>query len=327
MPAAIPIAKGIYSFQKLFGLSTCAMMTSTMKRKIGFLLTIGTILLVVTIGLKVFGGKSKKPGVLKINSNPTASIFLSDKHLGRTPYEEKADVGSYSLKLVPETTVTSLASWQGSIKVTPGLLTFVNANLSESEFTTAVDVLWLEAITSKSSEIGVTTEPDAASVVIDGELKGISPLSLPNILPADHTMTITSPGYVTRTVRVRTTAGFKVNAIIKLALSPGGEQPKEATTASTLVIPDGKTTPKATPTSGTSANPAKPYVVIKDSVKDTAIGALRVRMEPSTTSTESARVNAGDKFTILDAKNGWYQIKYDGTNTGWISGQYADKVE
>lgn len=304
------------------------MMTSTMKRKFGFLLAIAGIFLLVAIGLKFFGGKSKKPGVLKINSNPTASIFLSDKHLGRTPYQEEVDGGTYSLKLVPETTVTSLASWQSSIKVTPGLLTFVNANLSESEFTSAVDVIWLEAISSKTSEIGVTTEPDAASVAIDGELKGISPISLPNIAPGDHTMTITSPGYATRTVRVRTTAGFKVNAIVKLALAPGVTEPKEATPTSALTIPDGKTTPKATPTVATTTNPPKPYVVIKD----TPTGYLRVRMEPTTVATESGRVNPGDKFAIMDTAkdtkgNNWYEIKYDGTSTGWISGQYTEKVE
>jgi uncharacterized protein YgiM (DUF1202 family) len=50
-------------------------------------------------------------------------------------------------------------------------------------------------------------------------------------------------------------------------------------------------------------------------------------MEPSTSATEAARINPGDKFTILDTQNGWYQIRYDATNTGWVSGTYVDKVE
>jgi uncharacterized protein YgiM (DUF1202 family) len=38
-------------------------------------------------------------------------------------------------------------------------------------------------------------------------------------------------------------------------------------------------------------------------------------------------VNPGEKYSILDSQNGWYEINFDGTNTGWVSGQYATKVE
>ncbi|MBI3577555.1 PEGA domain-containing protein [Candidatus Gottesmanbacteria bacterium] len=286
-----------------------------MKQKLGFLLALGGIFLVVVGGLKFLGSRGAKQGVLKVNSTPTASIFLSNKHLGQTPYEEKVDAGDFSLKLVPESTVTPIASWEGSIKIAPNLLTFVNANLSESEFTSAVDILWLEKISSKGSEIAITTNPDGATVALDGEMKGITPLSLTTVSPGEHTVTITSPGFATRTVKLKTTAGYKVNVIVKLALSPGSEQPKEASAAA-IATP--------TPTKGTtSTNPPKPYAVIKD----TPTGFLRVRLEPSTSSTEAARVNPGDKFTIFDEKSGWFQIKYDATNKGWISAQYAEKVE
>ncbi len=291
-----------------------------MKQKLGFLLALGGLILLGLGGWKLIGRGAPKQGVLKVNSTPTATIFLSEKHVGRTPYEEKVDVGEYGIKLVPETTVVALTSWQGSIKVTPGILTYVNANLSDSEFTSAVDVLWLEKIMSKSSEIAVTTNPDAATITLDAEVKGITPISLPDVNVGDHTMTITSPGYATRTVRVKTTVGYKVNAIVKLALSPSSQAPVEATPS--VTITGG---PTLVPTKATTAvtTPTKPYVVIKE----TPTGFLRVRLEPSTVSTEAARVKPGDKFTILDEKTGWFQIKYDATNKGWISGQYAEKVE
>jgi uncharacterized protein YgiM (DUF1202 family) len=56
-------------------------------------------------------------------------------------------------------------------------------------------------------------------------------------------------------------------------------------------------------------------------------------MEPGTgpDATVSGQVNPGDKFTILDtttvSDTPWYQIKYDGKNLGWVSGQYIAKTE
>jgi hypothetical protein len=291
-----------------------------MKQKLGFLLALGGILLVVIGGLKFLGSRGAKQGVLKVNSNPKAAIFLSNKSLGQTPYEEKVDVGDFSLKLVPESTVTSYASWEGSIKIAPNLLTYVNASLSESEFTSAVDMLWLEKISSKVSEVAITTNPDGATVALNGEMKGITPLSLTSVSPGEHTLTITSPGFATRTVKLKANAGYKLNTIVKLALSPGSEvQPVATPTASTTGGPT------ATPTKATSSTttPPKPYALIKD----TPTGFLRVRLEPSTSSSEAARVKPGDKFYIEDEKNSWFQIKYDATNKGWISAQYAEKVE
>jgi len=78
---------------------------------------------------------------------------------------------------------------------------------------------------------------------------------------------------------------------------------------------------KATPTEGPPM--AKPYVLIKE----TPTGWLRVRMEPSTTATEAAKVNPGEKYPLLEEKGGWYKIRYSGDKEGWISAQYATKFE
>lgn len=293
-----------------------------MRRKIGFLLGLVVVFGLVISVMKILGGRSAKQGVLKVESNTTASIFLGTNHLGRTPFEEKTAAGEYTIKLVPESTATALSSWQGNIKIQPSLLTYVSADLAESDFTTAVNILWLEKITSKLSEISVTTNPDGGTVAIDGETRGVTPVTLPNITIGDHSLTVSSPGFLTRTLRVRTTAGYRLNAIVKLALA--GQPIFEATpTGQASISPTPKPTGTKTATSSATPNPPKPYAIIQD----TPTGFLRVRLEPSTGATEAARVNPGDKFTILDSQSGWYKISYDGTNTGWISGQYAEKVE
>ncbi len=303
------------------------MIVGIMKRKIGFLVGILVILGLILGGVKlVGGGGSPKQGMLKVVSTPTASVFLDNKHIGRTPVDTKVDGGSFTIRLVPETTTQTLASWEGNIKISPDILTYVNASLAESEFATAVDILSLEKITSKLAEVSVATNPDGATVALDGGMKGISPLSIPNITAGDHALAITSLGFVARNLKVKTTAGYKLNAIVKLALS--GDTPPEASASPTPATPSGKTTPTPTKAAGGATDPAKPFVTIKD----TPTGFLRVRMEPTTAATESAQVKPGEKYSIVDTQkdtkgNTWYQITYDGKNTGWISGQYAEKTE
>lgn len=304
------------------------MITLAMKRKIFFLLALVAVTIVIVFLVKALGGRSPKQGELQIDSQPTASVFLDNKLLGRTPFKDKVTAGEYNLKIVPESNLNQLAPWEGKIKVGANLLTYVNSSLAESELNSAIEVLWLEKISSKQSEISLVTNPDGASIVVDNETKGVTPLSIADVPAGDHTVNITSPGFLTRTLKIKTTPSYKVIASVKLALATGG--PSEASPSATPT-PSAKPTPtltvkptkSATSSAATVPDPPKPFVIIKD----TPTGFLRVRLEPSTAATEAARVNPGEKYTLIGSQDGWYQIKYDGTNKGWISGTYAEKVE
>lgn len=303
-----------------------------MRRKIAFLLVLVGLVGIIFGVIKLFGNRSPKQGVLKINSTPAASVFLDNKHLGRTPFEDKVAVGEYTIKIVPEQGSANLASWQGKITVKSNILTYVNRDLSESELTSAGEILWLEKINSKHAEISVTTIPDGGTVFIDDEARGTTPVTLQNISAGDHSLTIASPGFLARTLKIKATSGYRLTSFIQLALSANQAMitPTPETTPMEVLGITAKPTPslKITPTksassSGTIDDPPKPFVIIKD----TPTGYLRVRMEPSTSATESGRVNPGEKYTFFDSRSGWYQIKFDGVNTGWISGQYTTKVE
>ncbi|MDP1722003.1 MAG: PEGA domain-containing protein [Candidatus Gottesmanbacteria bacterium] len=306
-----------------------------MKRKIGFFTGVLAIILLLLGVAKYFGGMKPKEGALTIQSTQPASVFLDNKHIGRTPVQKYAVVpGDYTIRIVPESTVASLASWQGSVKIASDILTHVNINPAESEFATAVETMWLEKISSKVSELDVVTNPDSATISLDGQTKGITPLSLPSVAAGPHVLALASPGFVSQSIKIQTTAGYKLSAVVKLALSGSPQEASPSPTpASGSPTPTGKTTPtptgKLTPTKAvTSADPVKPFVTIKD----TPTGFLRVRMEPKTSATESAQIKPGEKYSLLDSQSDakgttWYQIKYDGTNKGWISGQYATKTE
>ncbi len=294
-----------------------------MKRKLAFLLALLVVLALAILVVRFLSSRSPKLGELRVDSVPTVSIFLDSKHMGRTPFRDKVQAGEYTLKLVTENSLEQAASWQGKITIGHNLLTYINATLSDSELTSAVDVLWLEKISSKQSELSVVTNPDGATVMVDEQTKGVTPLVVSDVPPGDHTVSIASPGFLPRTLRVKTTPGYKLIASMKLALGSGASIP----TAAVSPVPSGSPTATPTKTATSSAStvpdPEKPFILIKD----TPTGFLRVRTEPSTSATEAARVNPGEKYHFFSEKSGWYEIEYQAAKKGWVSGQYAEKVE
>ena len=64
-------------------------------------------------------------------------------------------------------------------------------------------------------------------------------------------------------------------------------------------------------------------------ILSTPTGFLRVRSEPSTAGEEVAQVEPGDRFPYLDKDEdtGWFKIEYEDGEEGWVSNQYAKKVE
>lgn len=269
------------------------------------------ILLVAIIGYSAYRFiLSRNPDVsgLKINSTPSSDVFLNDKLVGKTPYEDKQTIGEYVLKLLPQSSTTSSSAWQGKIILNPNVLTYINRDLGQSELTSSGEILSLEKISQNEAQLNVFTVPDAATVLLDGIERGVSPLFLADISAGEHDVAVVSPGFAGRTVRVQLTSGYKLVINFQLAL----------TTQKEIVSGEITSTPAAT----TKLPEGKPYVVIKD----TETGFLKVRVNPSTSATEAARLNPGDRYPLLEEQTGWYKISYDGKE-GWIASRYAEKKE
>lgn len=306
-----------------------------MKRKGMFLLF--TVILLVLIGfvIHVIKNRAPKQGELKVESDPSASVFLDDKHIGRTPIGKtsfKVNTGEYLLKITPDSGINQMVDWQEKIKIGSNVLTYVNVTLSESELTTSSYVLWLEKISGKQGELYLTTTPDAATVLFDDEMKGTTPMSISDVEPGDHTITLVSRGFVTRTVKVRFNAGYKLIASVKLALSSGADISQEEASQSGSVQGvqtgnEGKATPtpkaSSTPKPASSKTATGKYVLITE----TPNGFLRVRAEATTGSAELLRVKTGEKYGLLDTKDGWYEITVDASRSGWVSGEYSKIAE
>ncbi len=275
--------------------------------------------------------------VLKINSIPEATIFLDNQHLGKTPYEDFVAPGEYTLKIIPQTTVEQVVSWEGKIKLTSGLLTYINRELGSSELTSAGEMLTLEKIAGRSAEIAIVSTPDGATVTVDGVEKGETPLILESIEPGEHEVVISSLGSVSRTVKIKATPGYKLTASFQLAITndiiarptpvaTASATPKASTTPKPSVKPSASATPSATPKATAKPTPpAKPYIEVLDTPTD----FLNVRKEPSTTAEILTKIYPGQYYKFIESNTAgdWFKIEYEVGKTGWIASRYAKKVE
>lgn len=292
-----------------------------MKRKLIFFgfLVLGFIIFILVKAF--FFNQKNSYGKLTINSSPVASVFIDNVAIGKTPFkEEKHKVGEYLIKLIPEGVATDTASWSGKISVEKDILTYVNIDLGSSDLTTAGEIFTMKkSNTAKRGygEIYVETEPDGALISLDNDEKGVATLVLENVVPGPHEISVFMPGFFRRTKKVNVVAGYRLYAKFKLAVDQSQQfitpiEEKEATKSA-------KTGFKKT-------------VVIKD----TPTGWLRVRVEPSLEASESAKIKPKERYELLEEKEGWYKIKFNGNqegliegefDEGWISSSYAEKEE
>jgi len=287
-----------------------------MKKKLGVFLFL-LILFIGFLAIRFFVmDKQNSNGQLKVLVSPSASVFMDNVAVGKTPFEDKFKVGEYLLKLIPEGNATDTASWQSKIKIYKNTRTYVNMELGSSDISTSGEVFTSVKMTtpvkSGYGEVMVETEPQGAIVYLDNDEKGVAPVKLENVLKGDHEISVFMPGFFRRTQKINIDPGYQLNAKFKLAIdqsqTPKVEEKKTATDEASLkeASVDIKTGKQVT-------------------IKETPTGWLRVREEPNAEASESAKVNPGDKFDILGEEAGWIKIEYEKNKTGWISGQYVDR--
>ncbi|SHG99424.1 C40 family peptidase [Tepidibacter thalassicus] len=54
---------------------------------------------------------------------------------------------------------------------------------------------------------------------------------------------------------------------------------------------------------------------------------LNVRSENNTSSDIISKLSKGDQVPIIETKDGWYKIKLDNGNEGWVSGEYVQEKQ
>lgn len=159
------------------------------------------------------------PGSLVIISVPDdASVVVNGQYRGKTPLTlEGLNPGGYSVNL-------------SKFGFTPATAT---ADIRSGERGEVTAVLAAERGT-----LLVNTTPPGANVSVDGNPSGISPVIMKNVIPGNHTITLTKDGYVTTEQQVFITAGSAYPVAITLSpVSPLSALPMKTPglTAATLL--------------------------------------------------------------------------------------------
>lgn len=278
-----------------------------MKNKIIFIFIL-TGIFIIFIVIKFFILDQRNLyGAIKITSSPAATVFLNNIAVGKTPLEQKQKVGEYIVKLIPEGVATQTASFTGKFKVYKNSLSYINVELGFSDITTAGEIFYVSKMEKPDGDYGelyIETEPQGAIVSLDNDDKGPAPLILEKVLKGEHEISVFLPGFFRRTQKIKVNPGYRINAYFKLAIDENQKS---------LNLPIEKK-------DSTESAKLKKYVIIKE----TPTGWLRVRNEPSLSSSETAKIKQGEKYEFLEEKNGWYKIRFNGNKEGLIEGEFNE---
>jgi len=240
----------------------------------------------------------QKSGI-EIITYPIAKVYIDGKDAGVTPYKNNLlKPGEVEIKLVVNDYV-----WIKNIHLENGANTVINRQFSKESGDGGGYVLYFEATGDKEKAgILVSSKPDRATVAIDDEIKGYSPLRIENVGEGDKKLVISYPGYKSASSFVKFVNGYQLVVSAELPTEENVIQPE-------TIIP-------------TPAN-----VAAQVKIKATETGWLRVRGTPDINGMEVAKVKPTEIYNLLEEKTDWYKIDLTSGKSGWVSSTYAEKLQ
>lgn len=277
----------------------------TGKKVVALVFILSGVAILAAFGV-VYLIRDRKPNAgLKIDTTPPSLVFVDNRQEGKTPFDKLLKPSDVTVKLIPDSTSSAVGAYQTQVRLAPQVYTVIRRDFGASETDSAGEVVTLQSQSNNQSSLSITTSaPDSASVSIDDQPQGLTPLLVSPITPGDHKISLSAPGYSSRSIDVQIISGYKLQISAKLAGSI-------------------QTAPTPTPT------PVVPASIVKSqiTVLDTPTGFLRVRQGPSTSASESGRIKPGETYPLLKTEGSWFliQVELPATSSGWISSQYAKK--
>jgi len=250
--------------------------------------------------------RQENAGVL-IETTPSATVFINNVQVGRTPYKGTFEPGEAIIKLIPDSFETPLSPFETKITLVSGIETIVRRDFGDTDDSSSGEIISFDRLGSKETSIAVVSIPDAAQISINGTIRGFAPYKTNTITPGDHQISIIAPGYTEKLISAKAFEGYKLTLVVKLA--PNAEI-------------------------GKSEEEKPQDIETKVEILDTPTGFLRVRGGPSTAFAEVGEVKPGDTFIYIetDEDSGWFKIEYLVSKDkeiveGWVSGEYAKLIE
>lgn len=267
------------------------------------------ILLIILASFFLSGcSLSPKRSAVEINSYPIAKVYLDGKEMGMTPYKNRTlKPGEVEIKLV-----TNDNTWTKKIKLQNNVNTVVDWEFGKNDEKSGGYILFLEKTgDKKNAGLMAMSNPSAATISIDNEIKGFSPIKISNIGEGDKHLSLTFPGHKNADIFVKAIKGYQL--VVEAILG-------KETTAINQENQSQESSPSAE-----LENSDLIESLPKVTIKETETGWLKVREASSSASKEIARVNPNESYDLLEEITDWYKIDLGSNKTGWISSKYAEK--
>lgn len=265
------------------------------------------ILMVVLLAGFFLGGCSLSPkrSAIEINSYPIAKVYLDNKEVGMTPYKNKnLKPGEVEVKLV-----TNDSNWSRKIKLQNNINTVIDWEFGKTEENSGGYILYLEKTgDKKKAGLMVISDPSEATLSVDNEIKGFTPMKINNIGEGDRHLTVTYPNHKNADVFVKAVKEYQLVLEVILA--------KEI-----VEIP----TQNKSESENEIENKDLIETVPKIKIKETETGWLKVREASSSASKEIKRVNPGETYDMLLQDGDWTKIDLGNNQIGWVSSKYVEK--
>lgn len=161
---------------------------------------------VITAGVSgsLSAAATSRPGSLAVSSEPSdASVVVGGQYRGKTPLTvSNLDPGTYAVTV----SKFGYTAYSGSVTIGSGEEALITATLPAERGTLVVN-----------------TTPPGAKISVDGTAAGVSPLTLVNVLPGNHTITAMKEGYLIAETQTAVAAG--VTSPVTLTLPPSSPLP------------------------------------------------------------------------------------------------------
>lgn len=281
------------------------------------------ILCVITSGCGVLK-KEKLSGLQISTQGSTASVYINGEYKQKTPFiNQELKPGKYSVRLEPE--VGGLTPYETTITLYPDTLAVMEWEFGSTPETSGGVIFEMEPLKKKgSSALSIVSIPDGTIVKVDDTSQGFTPVIMSSITAGSHRLQVTLPSYRAQEKTINIIEGFQMNVTVKLSKD---KMPKSASQSQTEQASESAQVASISATTQLTPSPTfsvqKPYVKILS----TGTGWLRVRDQSSASGQELAKVDTGKSYPFLKSENGWYLIEYEDGLEGWISGQYAERIE
>ncbi|MDD4785380.1 MAG: PEGA domain-containing protein, partial [Candidatus Shapirobacteria bacterium] len=156
---------------------------------------------------------SPKKSGLEIMSFPIAKVYINNKEVGVTPYKNMSlKPGENEIKLIAEN-----KEWKRKIDLQNNINTVIDWQFGDNSSQNSGYILYLEKTGDKKTSLLVNSDPDKATITVDGQVKGVSPIKVNDIGQGDRQLSISFPGYKEINVFMKAINGYQLVVNAKLA--------------------------------------------------------------------------------------------------------------